>query len=94
MLPALSSRLSELENQNDELREKNRQMEQKLATMQVILVILVHPSVMFLCLNLLSMCPGDAPYISLIRRNCDQQILDEFIEIHWSPYSVIYKSRY
>lgn len=35
VLPALSSRLSELENQNEELREKNRQMEQKLATMQV-----------------------------------------------------------
>nr|XP_046269875.1 TNF receptor-associated factor 3 [Scatophagus argus]XP_046269876.1 TNF receptor-associated factor 3 [Scatophagus argus]XP_046269877.1 TNF receptor-associated factor 3 [Scatophagus argus]XP_046269878.1 TNF receptor-associated factor 3 [Scatophagus argus] len=34
VLPALSSRLSELENQNDELREKNRQMEQKLATIQ------------------------------------------------------------
>nr|QEF75664.1 TNF receptor associated factor 3 [Larimichthys crocea] len=34
VLPALSSRLSELENQNDELREKNRQMEQKMATMQ------------------------------------------------------------
>ncbi|XP_008294917.1 TNF receptor-associated factor 3 isoform X2 [Stegastes partitus] len=34
VLPALSSRLSELENQNEELREKNRQMEQKLATMQ------------------------------------------------------------
>ncbi|KAK5873224.1 hypothetical protein PBY51_018287 [Eleginops maclovinus] len=34
VLPALSSRLSELENQQDELREKNRQMEQKLATMQ------------------------------------------------------------
>ncbi|XP_056282259.1 TNF receptor-associated factor 3 isoform X1 [Pseudoliparis swirei] len=34
VLPALSSRLSELENQSDELREKNRQMEQKLATMQ------------------------------------------------------------
>uniref|UniRef100_A0A8C4HQ89 TNF receptor-associated factor n=1 Tax=Dicentrarchus labrax TaxID=13489 RepID=A0A8C4HQ89_DICLA len=34
VLPALNSRLSELENQNDELREKNRQMEQKLATMQ------------------------------------------------------------
>ena len=37
VLPALSSRLSELENQQDELREKNRQMEQKLATMQVTL---------------------------------------------------------
>lgn len=35
VLPALSSRLSELENQNDELRDKNRQIEQKLATMQV-----------------------------------------------------------
>lgn len=35
VLPALSSRLSELENQSDELREKNRQVEQKLATMQV-----------------------------------------------------------
>uniref|UniRef100_A0A3Q3LDC6 TNF receptor-associated factor n=1 Tax=Mastacembelus armatus TaxID=205130 RepID=A0A3Q3LDC6_9TELE len=34
VLPALSSRLSELENQNDELREKNRQMELKLANMQ------------------------------------------------------------
>ncbi|XP_061600411.1 TNF receptor-associated factor 3 isoform X3 [Cololabis saira] len=34
VLPALSSRLSELESQNDELRDKNRQMEQKLATMQ------------------------------------------------------------
>lgn len=39
VLPALSSRLSELENQNDELREKNRQMEQKLATMQVIILL-------------------------------------------------------
>ena len=39
VLPALSSRLSELENQNEELREKNRQTEQKLATMQVILLI-------------------------------------------------------
>lgn len=38
VLPALSSRLSELENQNDELREKNRQMEQKLATMQVLVL--------------------------------------------------------
>ena len=38
VLPALSSRLSELENQNDELRDKNRQMEQKLATMQVLLL--------------------------------------------------------
>lgn len=50
VLPALSSRLSDLENQNDELREKNRQMEQKLATMQVMLVILVmlvHPAVKF-----------------------------------------------
>uniref|UniRef100_A0A8C6L122 TNF receptor-associated factor n=1 Tax=Nothobranchius furzeri TaxID=105023 RepID=A0A8C6L122_NOTFU len=34
VLPALSSRLSELETQNEELREKNRQLEQKLATMQ------------------------------------------------------------
>ncbi|XP_041827441.1 TNF receptor-associated factor 3 [Melanotaenia boesemani] len=34
VLPALSSRMSELEHQNDELRDKNRQMEQKLATMQ------------------------------------------------------------
>uniref|UniRef100_A0A665UL91 TNF receptor-associated factor n=1 Tax=Echeneis naucrates TaxID=173247 RepID=A0A665UL91_ECHNA len=34
VLPALSSRLSELENQNEELRDKNRQMEQKLTTMQ------------------------------------------------------------
>ncbi|XP_037341754.1 TNF receptor-associated factor 3 isoform X1 [Pungitius pungitius] len=34
VLPALSTRLSELENQSDELREKNRQVEQKLATMQ------------------------------------------------------------
>lgn len=38
VLPALSSRLSELENQNDELREKNRQMEQKLAAMQVLVL--------------------------------------------------------
>lgn len=36
VLPALSNRLSEVENQNDELREKNRQMEQKLGTVQVI----------------------------------------------------------
>ncbi|MEQ2197223.1 hypothetical protein XENOCAPTIV_025934, partial [Xenoophorus captivus] len=36
VLPAFSSRLSELESQNEELREKNRQMEQKLATMQVL----------------------------------------------------------
>lgn len=35
LLPVVSSRVSELENTNDELREKNRQMEQKLATMQV-----------------------------------------------------------
>lgn len=35
VLPALSSRLSELENQNNELRDKNRQTEQKLVTMQV-----------------------------------------------------------
>ncbi|XP_013877582.1 TNF receptor-associated factor 3 isoform X3 [Austrofundulus limnaeus] len=34
VLPALSSRLSELENQNNELRDKNRQTEQKLVTMQ------------------------------------------------------------
>lgn len=34
-LPVVSSRVSELENASDELREKNRQMEQKLATMQV-----------------------------------------------------------
>uniref|UniRef100_H3CA66 TNF receptor-associated factor n=1 Tax=Tetraodon nigroviridis TaxID=99883 RepID=H3CA66_TETNG len=33
-LPVVSSRVSELENASDELREKNRQMEQKLATMQ------------------------------------------------------------
>ncbi|XP_028421418.1 TNF receptor-associated factor 3 [Perca flavescens] len=37
VLPALSSRLSDLEKQNDELREKNRQMEQKLATMQKVM---------------------------------------------------------
>lgn len=35
VLPVLSSRVSELENNNDELREKNRQMEQKLGAMQV-----------------------------------------------------------
>lgn len=35
VLPALSSRLSDLENQNDELKDKNRQLEQKLAAMQV-----------------------------------------------------------
>lgn len=35
VLPVLSSRVSELESNNDELREKNRQMEQKLGTMQV-----------------------------------------------------------
>lgn len=35
LLPGLSSRVSELENSSDELREKNRQLEQKLATMQV-----------------------------------------------------------
>uniref|UniRef100_A0A3B5L5M7 TNF receptor-associated factor n=1 Tax=Xiphophorus couchianus TaxID=32473 RepID=A0A3B5L5M7_9TELE len=34
VLPALNSRLSELESQNEELREKNRQMEQKLANLQ------------------------------------------------------------
>lgn len=56
VLPALNSRLSELENQNDELREKNRQMEQKLATMQV---ILVHTSLMFskLSNNVSRECP-------------------------------------
>ena len=37
VLPALSSRLSDLENQNDELRDKNRQMEQKFSTMQVLM---------------------------------------------------------
>lgn len=35
VLPTLSSHMSELENQHGELREKNRQMEQKLAAMQV-----------------------------------------------------------
>lgn len=35
VLPALSTRLSDLESQTDDLREKNRQMEQKLAAMQV-----------------------------------------------------------
>lgn len=35
LLPVLSSRVAELENTSDELREKNRQVEQKLATMQV-----------------------------------------------------------
>lgn len=35
LLPVLSSRVSELENTSDELREKNRQMDQKLTTMQV-----------------------------------------------------------
>lgn len=35
VLPALSTRLSDLESQTDELRERNRQMEQKLAAMQV-----------------------------------------------------------
>lgn len=35
VLPVLSSRVSELESNNDELREKSRQMEQKLGTMQV-----------------------------------------------------------
>lgn len=72
VLPALSSRLSDLENQNDELREKNRQMEQKLATMQVILVILVilaHPAVKFVRLNTGSVCPGDTVYLSLIGLN-------------------------
>lgn len=60
VLPALSSRLSELENQNDELREKNRQMEQKLATIQVtilhsaatvyyILVKLLHHATLYKC---------------------------------------------
>lgn len=39
VLPALSSRLSELESQSEELREKNRQTEQKLSTMQVLLAI-------------------------------------------------------
>lgn len=39
VLPALSSCLSELENQNEELREKNRQMEQKLASTQVLLLL-------------------------------------------------------
>ncbi|XP_029982276.1 TNF receptor-associated factor 3-like isoform X3 [Sphaeramia orbicularis] len=34
ILPVLSSRLSEVEKQNDELREKSRQSEQKLATIQ------------------------------------------------------------
>ncbi|XP_054913055.1 TNF receptor-associated factor 3 [Poeciliopsis prolifica] len=34
VLPALNSRLSELESHNEELREKNRQMEQKLANLQ------------------------------------------------------------
>ncbi|XP_024120709.1 TNF receptor-associated factor 3 [Oryzias melastigma] len=34
VLPALSTRLSDLESQTDELRERNRQMEQKLAAMQ------------------------------------------------------------
>lgn len=35
VLPVLSSRVAELESSNDELREKNRQTEQKLGTMQV-----------------------------------------------------------
>uniref|UniRef100_A0A674MTH6 TNF receptor-associated factor n=1 Tax=Takifugu rubripes TaxID=31033 RepID=A0A674MTH6_TAKRU len=34
VLPVLSSRVAELESSNDELREKNRQTEQKLGTMQ------------------------------------------------------------
>lgn len=41
VLPVLSSRMSELENNNDELREKNRQMEQKLGAMQVKLATLL-----------------------------------------------------
>lgn len=35
VLPALNSRLAEAENQNKELREKNKQLEMKLGTMQV-----------------------------------------------------------
>lgn len=35
VLPALSSRLAEVESQNKELREKNKQLEMKLGTMQV-----------------------------------------------------------
>lgn len=35
VLPVLGGRVSELESNNDELREKNRQMEQKLGAMQV-----------------------------------------------------------
>lgn len=41
VLPTFSSHMSELENQHDELREKNRQMEQKLAAMQVKLIKLL-----------------------------------------------------
>lgn len=37
VLPALSSRLAEVENQNKELREKNKQLEMKLGTMQKLL---------------------------------------------------------
>ena len=36
VLPGLSSRLAELEAHYEEMREKNRQLEQKLVTMQVI----------------------------------------------------------
>lgn len=35
VLPSLSSRLAEVETQYEEMREKNRQLEQKIASMQV-----------------------------------------------------------
>lgn len=35
VLPSLSSRLAEVETQYEEMREKNRQLEQKLVSMQV-----------------------------------------------------------
>lgn len=35
VLPSLSSRLAEVETQYEEMREKNRQLEQKIASIQV-----------------------------------------------------------
>lgn len=41
VLPGLNTRITELETQYEDMREKNRQLEQKLATMQVCVCVCV-----------------------------------------------------
>lgn len=40
VLPGLNTRITELETQYEDMREKNRQLEQKLAAMQVCVCVL------------------------------------------------------